>query len=91
MNRLQMNLVIALYSATTNECERLYKAVRALGTTYQLSLSAFLVCTKQSIADVTVAVEAVLGSDDRVYVGLLTYIDYLPQHARVWLATQQHE
>jgi len=73
-----------------NECKRLDKALRAFEATYQLSLSVFLVYTKQSIAEVTVAVEAALESDDRFYVCPLTYVDYLPEHAPLWIATQQH-
>ena len=83
-------LIIALYSATTEDCERLYKALRTVGTTYQLSDSACLVCTKRSVAEVALEVEATLESDDRFYLAPLTYIDYLPEHARVWIATQQY-
>jgi len=83
-----MFLLISLYSATTQDCERLYKTLVALGTTYPLSRSAYLVCTKQSVAQVTFEVQAALESDDHLYVGLLTYIDYLPEHARVWIANQ---
>ena len=83
-----MFLLISLYSATTQDCERLYKTLVALGTTYPLSRSAYLVCTKQSVAEVTLEVLVALESDDHLYVGPLTYIDYLPEHARVWIATQ---
>lgn len=82
-----MFLIISLYSGTTQDCERLYKTLGALGTTYQLSRSAYLVCTKQSVAEVTLEVQAALESDDHFYVGPLTYIDYLPEHARMWIAT----
>jgi hypothetical protein len=84
-----MIFVVVFNSTTTKDRERLCEALRNLGTTCQLSHSACLLCTRQSVAEVTLAVQPLLESDDHFYIAPLTYIHSLSKRAQAWIAAEQ--